>query len=366
MIGGIVGVGVFGMPYAFSRSGFATGLLTLALLALAMLALNLMYAELVLQTPGKHRLGGYVRTYLGERFALPASVVMMASLAGAMLAFMVVGGKFLSTLLSPALGGPEAAYAFAIPLFSLFASRRGVKLASKVETVVVGATLFLFAFIALSALPHASVGNLATNDPARALLPFGIVLFALTGAGIIPEMRDVLGARHQRLLPRAIVRASLVIALLYAAFCASVVGATGSATTEAAFDGLIPLLGRSFGLIAALLGSLTVTSIFLTHSVQLQQLLHVDHGMRRAHAWLVASLAAPALYLSGARDFISIISFVGSVLGGAIALLILATYETMRRGTRCRERRCLEVPVGVSWGIAVVFIIGIAIGIISL
>ncbi|TAK03615.1 hypothetical protein EPO34_00430 [Patescibacteria group bacterium] len=359
MVGGTVGVGVFGLPFAFSQSGFAIGLTTLAVVAAAVLVLNLMYGDLVLQTAGRHRFGGYVREHLGDGWGHLASMTMAFGVIGAMLAFMVVGGRFLEELLMPLVALPEEACAFALAATVAAASYRGTRLAARVEGVVVGALLFLFAFLTLAVLPEGHVSNLAGANLAKAFVPYGVVLFALAGGGVIPDMRDVLGARRERELPHAIGLGLLLIVALYAAFSAAVLAATGSATTPAALTGLIALLGPSFGLVVSLLGSLVVASIFLTHAVILQNQLHVDHGVKRTHAWLAASLAAPALYLLGLRDFIAIIGFVGSVFGGVSGLLIIASYEAMRTSRWCREHVCLDVPFAVSALVAVSFIIGI-------
>lgn len=364
MVGGIVGVGVFGLPFVFAQSGYATGLAFLAALGLAMLVLNLMYGEIVLQTPGRHRIGGYVAEYLGEGWGRVATLSVVATVSGAMLAFMIVGGGFLHGLLSPMLGGGVEPYAFAMAALVAVASSRGLKLASRIEALVVASLLFLFVLLALAALPHASPGRLLTGA-GWSFAPYGAVLFSLSGIGIVAEMRDVL-ARQERLLPKAVVAGLAIVLALYALFTASVVAALGEGTTPVALDGLVGLLGRPFFALTSALGTLTVFSIFLTNAVQLQNLLCVDAGASRRVAWTLSCLAAPALYLMGARDFIAVIGFVGAVFGGIIGLFILATYEAMRRSRWCKEHRCLDVPVAVSALIAVSFIIGIVAEIIAL
>ena len=56
MIGAIVGVGVFGLPYAFAQSGVGIGLLELLVLGGCLTVLQLMFAEVVMATPDRHRL----------------------------------------------------------------------------------------------------------------------------------------------------------------------------------------------------------------------------------------------------------------------------------------------------------------------
>ncbi|MDG1950529.1 MAG: aromatic amino acid transport family protein, partial [bacterium] len=52
MIGAIVGVGVFGLPYAFSQSGFPLGIIELIVVGGLLVIMQLMFAEVAVQTPG--------------------------------------------------------------------------------------------------------------------------------------------------------------------------------------------------------------------------------------------------------------------------------------------------------------------------
>ncbi|HVZ11343.1 MAG TPA: aromatic amino acid transport family protein, partial [Candidatus Paceibacterota bacterium] len=45
LVGGTVGVGIFGMPFAFAKAGFWIGAAFLVPIALATLLVNLMYGE---------------------------------------------------------------------------------------------------------------------------------------------------------------------------------------------------------------------------------------------------------------------------------------------------------------------------------
>src|SRR3989338_4596065 len=100
MIGAIIGVGIFGLPYAFAQSGFAIGLLELFILGSFLTILQLMFGEVVVQTPGTHRLVSYIGLYLGPVWKWVALLAFDLGIWGAMLAYMVVGGEFLHALLS--------------------------------------------------------------------------------------------------------------------------------------------------------------------------------------------------------------------------------------------------------------------------
>lgn len=359
MVGSIVGAGVFGLPYAFAQSGASIGAAWLLGLGAVSLLLFLMYAEVIIQTPGTHRLGGYAEQYLSPAWKSIATAVLAAAQIGAMLAYAVLGGRFLFSLFGPWFGGTELVYALLLTAGVGALTWRGTKVASRAEGILVGVLLFLFLLATLASLPHIAIGNLLTVQWENALLPYGVVLFALTGIGAIPEMKDILGHKDLPRLPHAVTFGLFTIVGLYLAFALAVLGVTGAGTTPTAFTGLFTVLGPAFRGISALLGSLTIFSIFAMTSLQLQNSLAIDMRVPRRASWAVAVLVPGLLYVAGLREFIGIIGFVGSVFSGLIGIFVVVLYERMRRSPVCHEHRCLNVPTFVAVLVAALFAWGI-------
>lgn len=365
MVGSVVGVGVFGLPYAFVQSGPALGALVLLAIAALLGTLQLMYAEVALHVPGSHRLVGYTRQVLGERWARFSILALSAAQWGAMLAFLIVGGKFLFTLLSPVFGGTEVVYAMLMAVLAATLLVRGIQFVARVEIGVIGAVLFLFAFITLAALPHARLAHLAGVHWNAVLIPYGVALFALSGVGIIPEMKAVLGARQHMQLPRAVVLGTALITALYLIFALVVSAALGARTTEVAFEGLVPLLGGSFAVVTSLLGSVTVLSIFTMTGIELTNAFRYDLRLSPRMAVACAVAFPVLLYLVGVRELIGVLMFVGSVFGGTVAVLIVVLYERVRSGALPHPHRCLNLPSALSWGVVVIFVSGIILTVVQ-
>lgn len=363
MIGAIVGVGVFGLPYAFAQSGVALGLLELLLLCAALTILQLMFAEVIVQTPGRHRLVSALHVYLGDRAKWVALVCMACAVWGAMQAYMVVGGQFLS-LMTGAVGDAAIQHAYVIGIVASMLIWGGLRLASRIEVLVVILLLFLFVFVIFASLPHISASALFTLHSSQWFFPFGVLLFALSGFGIVPEMKEVLGVRHKRELARAIIVAMSVIGVLYGLFSVAVVGVSGSATTPIAFDGLT-VLGNTFGFLAPLLGLITVISIYLILGIELLNIFKFDFRLSHLHAWLLTTLVPIFLFAFGVREFMTIIGFVGSIFGGILAILIARSYEVMRGKGLCKQPQCINFPTPLTRMLMVVFLIGIILEIIQ-
>lgn len=365
MVGTIVGAGVFGLPYVFAQSGAGIGAAWLLGLGAVMAVLFLMYAEVVIQTPGVHRLGGYVNLYLGPRWKDAVGVLLTFTFGGAMLAYVVIGSQFLHAFFSPILPAPEWAYAVALTVGVAVMTWRGNKFTSRTEGVVVGVLLFLFTFAILAALPSVSLANLAVIHWNAGLLPYGVILFSLSGLGAVPEMKDILGQSQKHRLPYAVVCGFFLILALYLAFSLTIVGVTGSATTSSALIGLSAALGGSFGAVSAFLGSLTLFSVFSMTSLQLQNALRFDVKMPHGLTWALVSFVPIVLYFIGFRQFIGIIGFVGAVFSGSLSVIVVAVYERMRHSPVCREHRCLNIPSLLSVIVAVLFMVGVIAEIIS-
>lgn len=359
MIGAIVGVGVFGLPYAFARVGFALGLLELLVLGAMMVVLQLMLGEIVIQTPGHHRLVNYVGIYLGRAWKWVTLVALSFGVWGAMLAYMVVGGTFLHVLLSPVLGGEPAIYSYILATISSLLMFGGLALASRIEYLVIIALLFLFSFIFLSSLPSVDLSHIFTSNWKEVFAPYGVILFSIAGMGIVPELKDVLGKNHQRQLGSVIVLSMTVIVALYALFAFAVVGVTGGETTPMAFNGLIPYLGETFRVVATLLGSLTILSIYLVLGIELLNTLKFDFNLRHKTAWMIVCSVPIMLFAIGMREFIEIIGFVGSIFGGVLGILVALTYRFMQRRGVCRTHYCIHFPPILTWFIITIFLTGI-------
>ncbi|PJA46960.1 hypothetical protein CO172_03335 [Candidatus Uhrbacteria bacterium CG_4_9_14_3_um_filter_36_7] len=360
VIGSVIGVGVFGLPYAFAKSGFVLGTIELVIFGIFLVALPLMFSEVVIQTQKKHRLAGYVSEYMGTHWGHVSMLALTASSWGAMIAYIIVGGRFLFTLFHPFLGGEEIFYQIAMPVLALLLTLRGISFLSKIEVYLVGGLLFLFLFLTLSSLPYIKISHLVQIDTEHFFVPYGVILFAFSGLGIIPEIKAFLGEKQKHLLSHAILVGYGLIFLLYFAFTFAVVGLTGPQTTEIAFDGVIQVLGPFVGVIGSLLGTLTILSIFSLMAMQLQDSLSIDYKVPRSIAWLGSILIPLALFLFGVRTFIDLIGFVGSVFGGIIAILVILTYQKMRHSGVCRRHHCLNVPKIITIIIAILFLIGMS------
>lgn len=365
MVGSVVGVGVFGLPYVFSRSGSVLGMIVLLLLGAAMVGILFMFADVTAHTPGNHRFPGTVSIYLGPAWGRVASASITLGFWGAMLAYLVAGGRLLGSLAGTEGAAAEALFALGLAAAVGALSYRGLKFVAGIEVWLLALLSFLFLFVALAALPHARLGHLTDTTVDGGLLAlYGVVFFSLTGGlSAVPEMRSLLG--RKRSLSHAVFVGMLAVVALYTAFTLPVVAATGSGTSEFALDALIPLVGSSFKVVGTVLALVAIVSIFTVGSVELQNTLRYDAGLKRRSAWALAGAIPIVLYLVGIRSFIDILGFIGAVFAGVNGILVVMTYERMRSSKVCREHVCLEVPRAMTFGLIALYLAGVLVTLYS-
>ena len=342
--GGVIGVGVFGLPYVLIRAGLLPTLLLTVLVLLIVWVSHLAYAEVVLRTKGKKRLPGYVGTYLGKSGFLLAAVANVLGFIGALLAYGIVGGHFVSLAIAPwvhiAPGMATLLY-FAVGAVILL---WGVKQLPAIQLVIVGLFLVTLVVLGGATFPQFSANELPIIGPSsERLLPYGVLLFAFWGLALIPELMELSGRRMgavRRVLAWSIVTATVT----YALFAIMVAGVSGRETTEDALLGIAGTVGPGVLLLSAFFGILTTFSSFLALGLTLIRTLMYDFRLRSFSAWSLAIASPVALYLLGVQQFVRVLSVTGAVFVGLEGLLVLATFWVMKRG-RSREGGALASPV---------------------
>ncbi|MCJ7786981.1 hypothetical protein MUP06_02105, partial [Patescibacteria group bacterium] len=199
--GTIIGVGLFSLPYITSKVGILVMLGYFLVLGALVILVHLFFGELAQETPDFKRLPGFAKFHLGnfgEKIALTSTIL---GLFGAILAYLIIGGEFLTNLLSPIFGGGNLLYTllyFALGAGLIFG---GIKAISKIEFW--GLILFFIILIAIffQGLPFLKIDNLLVKtNVSNLFLPYGAILFSLWGAALIPEVEEMLGEKKNLLL----------------------------------------------------------------------------------------------------------------------------------------------------------------------
>lgn len=338
-----MGVGIFGIPFAFSKAGFWVGFLFLVFIGFVTLLLNLMYGEVILRTHEEHQITGYTDKYLGPWFKRFIFFSVSLALYSALLVYMVIAGDFMNNIFSPIFYASPVSYS--LIFFSVFSVLilLGIKRISWVELLLVG----LFAVIVLSILGvginKINLANLAGIQPEFWFLPYGVLLFAFAGFSAIPIQRDILRDQEKN-LRKSILFAVILTGALYLLFAFTVLGISGNVTTPDAISGLYEFLGGKIIFLGSFFGILAVSTSFLMLGSAFLDMFHLDYKVPRKFAWLLVVFPPLVLFLGGLRTFIDIISLAGSVAIGLEGIVLTFVYiKSKSKGDRVPEYS-LELP----------------------
>ncbi len=325
--GTIIGAGLFALPYITLKLGFWVVFGYFLVLGALAILIHYFFGELALKTPDFKRLPGFAKIYLGKKGQTMAYVSTVFSLFGALLAYLILGGEFLAELASPILGGSVFIYTL---LYFVIASAlifHGIKAIAKVEFW--GLVLFLLILFAIffKGEPFIENNNLfSVPDWSLFFLPYGVILFSLWGATLIPEVEEMLGEK-KKLILKIIPIAILISIAIYLFFIYLILGITGPQTTESALTGLRMILGDGIVSLALLFGLVTTFTSFITLGLTLKKVFWYDFKLKKNLAWAVTCFLPLLLYFAGLKSFIAVIGIVGGMMLAVEGILILLMYK---------------------------------------
>jgi len=351
--GTIIGVGIFGLPYVASKAGFPIILAYFFFLTLIALVAHLMYAEVSLGMGKNHQFPGAVGMYLGPRWKKFTFFTTSLGLIGALLAYLIVGGNFLYLLLSSFLGGGVILYTllfFALGALFIF---KGVKHISAIELLLLVIFFLILGIFFTESAPFINVDYLKGINLEFFIFPYGVILFALWGSNIIPEVKDVVKG-NKKTLKLVVVVGTLLAALTYLFFVYIIFGVTGPNTSKEAIFGLSNVLGNGMIKFGFVFGIITCFTSFITLGLTLKNMLFCDFGVPKKISWLIACFTPLLLFFIGAREFIDIIGLTGSFTIGIMGMIIVFLYKEFIKKKFKRKINPLAylLPVAFALGVA--------------
>lgn len=332
--GTIIGAGFFGLPYVTTKVGLGMMLAYFLILGATLIAINLIFAEISLNTPDFLRLPGFAEIHLGSWGKRIATFSVIFGMVGTILAYLIIGGQFLTSLVSPILGGGYILYTLIYFLAGATFIFLGIHTICKTEALAGMALLVVLLVVFFQGFPYLQLENLVSlpkfgSQRSSLFLPYGVILFSLWGTTLIPEVEELL-RKKKSMLKKVIPVATLIPIIIYIFFIILVVGICGFETTDNAILGLKRVLGKRAIIPILFLGILTTFTSFITLGLTLKKIFWYDLGIKKKKAWGIACFLPMILFLIGFREFISVISFVGGVMLGIDSIIIILMYQKIK------------------------------------
>lgn len=355
--GGIIGVGFLALPYITMKVGILVMSVYFFGIAFLVLILHLIFAKISLETPDFKRFPGFVGYYFGKWGEGVALLTSAIGYCGILLAYLIVGGEFLTEALSPIIGGSNLSYTFIYFLFAIIIIFLGIRIISRIELASIVLLLVAIIFIAIKGFEYVEISNIfqsaSISNISDYFLPYGAILFSLLGFGLIPEVEEMLRGGHKKIFNRVIIIGSLVPVIIYSLFIILILGITGSQTTESALVGLRGFLGSGVMTIVILMGAMVTFVSFVVHGMTFKKILMYDLKIKKWHAVIITCVTPLILFLLGLKSIIILLSFIGGVVFGINGLFIVFMYKQIG------GKNIIVYPLSL------IFIIGIIYGIFS-
>ena len=339
LLGTMVGAGIFALPYAIAKSGVPIGLFWMISLAIVALITHIMFGEVVINTPGKHRLVGYVGIHLGRWQRGVQAFAAILGLMGGSLAYLILGGIFLSQLASPIIVLHPTFWSVAMFLMVGVTVWKGANFMAKIDFWLSIGLVGVFLLLIAKNFANIEPANLLTVNVGNAFLPYGIILFAFSGISAITEMKEICSKPSS--LRKSIVYGTLGAVVLTILFTVTTVGVLGPATSPEAINGLAARFGGVIPMVGAAAGFLAVITSYIVFSLFLKEQFHYDFKWPQIWSWSGAVVVPFILFLMGIRSFGKVLEIVGSVLGGISGIFVCLAYLAVKKK---HPKKVLNVP----------------------
>ena len=328
--GGMIGVGFISLPYITQKVGIWPMFFYFLVLTALIVAINLIFCQISLKTPDYKRFPGFVGYYLGNWAKVFTMILSIFATIGVLLVYLLIGGEFLSSLLQPFFAGSFLAYVFVYFLIVSVIVYFDIKIIAKAEFWIVLLLCFSLLLIYIGGFSQIKLSNIligpSTFSWAGVFLPYGPLLFALWGIGLIPEIEEMIKGNKKH-LKKIITVSTIVVSIFYFLFILLILGITGKYTDETALNGLKDFLPSTLFFIALFIGTLVTFTSFITQGIIFKKTLMFDLKIKHWQAFIMTCFPPMILFLMGLKSFIPLLSFIGGILLGIDGVLILLMYK---------------------------------------
>lgn len=338
LAGTILGVGLFGLPYVFSTAGFAIGLLFLVLCCILTTITHLVFGEALLRTSGEHRAPGLAKIYLGQKGYYISIVASFISLSGVLLAYLIIGGQFIQNFSQIFSWNIDINLATAIFwLLGVFGMMMGIRLIGISEVIgVVLIIILIFGYLFLG-LPGLKIQNFTSFNTANFFLPYGILLFALSGGSAVPEIFNYFKkkgiSKEQINFRTPIIWGSIIPTILYLLFIIGTFGLFPGKIIPVDLAGALINTNPILAIATTILGLVLILTSYFILGLGFRNILFFDLKFKKLLSWLIPIGLPLVLFFVQNKGFLTIIGFLGAfILAIETVITFIIHYQSQKKG----------------------------------
>lgn len=315
-----IGAGMFSLPYVFSAVGILIGSIYLAAFAAVLSVLHLMYAEVLNRTAGEHRFVGYARIHLGKAGFLLSLLTTLIGLILVLLIYLVLSVNFFKAIF-PLADTNTVFLAFSV-IYTLTIIL-GIKRIASLEVLISLLKVLIIVGVFLMGVSGFRAGNFPINLSA-ALIPYGAILFALSGRSAISSIRQYLRENNLSIkrFKLSLVLGTVIPAILYALFVVGVLGISGNEVAPDAITG-IAQASPFAGFIIAILGMISLWTAYVFLGLEAENIFMKDIKLPTFWSGIIVAVAPVIMYFAGLQNFLTIIGISGGILLALESIMVI-------------------------------------------
>jgi len=359
LMGGVIGAGIFSLPFLLSTAGWLPFLIVVILFGVAATFLHLFFAEVVLRTEKVGTLSMYARKYLSKPVGKIISIITALGIGGALSVYVILSGVLLSIVFSSLEISPiYLSFFFVVVVSFIFLKKRQSFPSAE---FFLTASLFLAMFlIAGAAIPFVDWQKIPSFDWRYVFMLPGVILFSLIGWDTLPSINRVLKkAGQQKKIGRIIICSIMIVVLSYLLFSLSFTGVGEDVYQWQVADISSFPLGGLFIILIAIVGFLISVVSFLGLANYLKISLINDFHLPASIAFSLIIFVPLLLLISGFDQFTILIGAVGTLMGAIEGIIIIILFcRAKKKGNRIPEYS-LDVPRYFLYVLITILILGV-------
>jgi amino acid permease len=370
LAGTILGVGLFGLPYVFSTAGFTIGLLFLVLCCILTTITHLIFGEALLRTSGEHRAPGLARIYLGQKGYYISMVASFISLSGVLLVYLIIGGQFIQDLSQIFSWNIDINLATAIFwLIGILGMMIGIRLIGISEILGVALIIILIFGYLFLGLPGLKIQNFTGFNASNFFLPYGILLFALSGGSAVPEIFSYFKnkgiSKEQINFKTPIIWGSVVPTILYLLFVIGAFGLFPGKVIPVDLAGALMNINPILAVATTILGLILILTSYFILGLGFRNILFCDLKLKKTLSWLIPITLPIILFFVQNKGFITIIGFLGAfILAIETVITFIIHYQSQKKGDKTPAYQ-IKFPIFIRIILITLLLIGAGLEIIK-
>jgi len=336
IVGTVVGAGILAIPYAFSKVGFVTGVLSLIIIGFISFLVLLYMGEVALRTKETLQIVGLVGKYLGNKAKSLMLCFQVIGIYGALIAYLIGIGSTLEFLL----GGNSLIWStifFAITFPIIY---MGLRVVEKTEFFLSYIKIVLILLLCFLLIPKINLRNLTGLDLSKLLLPYGVLIFACTGYSVIPNLERILENRKE-IMKDVIIYGMLICIVIYLLFALAFVGAFGQGVAEIATQSFQEQSLSILSLIATLF---LLSTPYIILAWVLKDTFIFDYNLPKPIPILLACLVPFLIMLLANPSFTRMLEISGGYAGSLTYFIFCLLVKASRK--KGNEKPKFVVPGG--------------------